>query len=92
MAVWATFVWERIARWIDFGAPHDPSPRLYSTVQEGEIEWVSEFVSNMRDAEGVNVSALLSIKDPENLFRLKDPSGLEKGFVFSAPQEMREEK
>ena len=27
MAVWAGFVWERLARWIDQGPPPDPHPR-----------------------------------------------------------------
>eukprot|EP00750_Incisomonas_marina_P002215 INCI12155.2.p1 GENE.INCI12155.2~~INCI12155.2.p1 ORF type:complete len:828 (-),score=116.71 INCI12155.2:164-2647(-) len=28
MAVWATWVWERIARWIDDGAPPHPNPKV----------------------------------------------------------------
>lgn len=76
MAVWASFIWERIARWFDEGPPPSPSPRVSlampvgedSPLDEGDI-WIHRLV---RDLVPLRPRAehLMSLEGVQDLFQL----------------------
>lgn len=72
MAVWATFVWERVARWFDEGPPANPGPRAAADGNDEDDRWSNRLFQSMRPFVGV-ADRLQALPDPQNLFEISNP-------------------
>eukprot|EP01063_Lacrimia_lanifica_P009765 TRINITY_DN16645_c0_g2_i1.p1 TRINITY_DN16645_c0_g2~~TRINITY_DN16645_c0_g2_i1.p1 ORF type:complete len:839 (+),score=228.63 TRINITY_DN16645_c0_g2_i1:48-2564(+) len=84
LAVWAGWVWERVARWFDNGPPGAPPPRARPGDPDGA--WTRRFF-NVFAPFKKHAAALQAIEDPSGIFRLVDPLRPLAGVTYHGPED-----
>lgn len=86
MAVWASWVWQRLARWLNFGAPPLPPPNV--DTDDTESKWTRVFVQRLRgnNTDRACVEKIFKSGDPKTMFKAIAGSD---GLVFSGPDHLR---
>eukprot|EP01065_Artemidia_motanka_P006921 TRINITY_DN13382_c0_g1_i1.p1 TRINITY_DN13382_c0_g1~~TRINITY_DN13382_c0_g1_i1.p1 ORF type:complete len:624 (+),score=187.89 TRINITY_DN13382_c0_g1_i1:779-2650(+) len=98
MAVWTSFVWERIARWLDNGSPALPPPNLHAALgKEGDVSaddseadrWLRDWVRGLRSAKMILAAPALLRLSGGDLVELADPDHPEYGLRYVGPLYLR---
>eukprot|EP00656_Telonema_subtile_P047078 TRINITY_DN5387_c0_g1_i6.p1 TRINITY_DN5387_c0_g1~~TRINITY_DN5387_c0_g1_i6.p1 ORF type:complete len:806 (+),score=133.13 TRINITY_DN5387_c0_g1_i6:207-2624(+) len=97
MGVWASFVWERLANWLDVGPPAVAPPvrRLLEDVHavnnsgdEQDDRFTHDFLSRFEPFSAYH-DQIMAIDDGAGLFTWRNPNRPLEGLVFHGPKELR---
>ena len=92
MAIWATFVWERLANWIDVGAPDVVPPRRRLLADEQPVveddRFTHDFLSRFEPFQKYH-DAIVAIEDSSKLFSWRDPARPLEGLVYNGPVHLK---
>eukprot|EP00039_Didymoeca_costata_P015957 m.278661 g.278661 ORF g.278661 m.278661 type:complete len:766 (+) comp16316_c1_seq11:130-2427(+) len=86
MAVWAGFVWQRVARWLGEGAPINPPPNAYEKQQNNtkkpveREEWIATLVHLLKPLK--HIAPLIMNLDVKNMISINSDNSI----CYQGPQ------